>query len=366
VKNSTRKRNRLPLIFGRLVLGFVLALFALWALGAVWFDFPVASKAAAWLFGIGLLAAIIFPPRFRWKALAVLLLCLAVGGWWRTLQPSHDRDWQPTVSELPYAEVEGDLVTLYNVRNFDHFPGRAFIENWTTREVLLSDIEAVSLAINFWGSPWMSHPLLVFEIAGEDPLVFSVETRKEEGEGFSALGGMYRQFEMIVLVGTERDLFRVRTNHGANEDLYLYRTTASPELARERFLEMVTMLNALRDEPRWYHAITTNCTTAIRNRPTARERIPWDWRILVNGQMDRLLYENGVLETDGLEFSELREQALINEVAQLADRDPEFSLRIREGLAGFPQPPAPALAPAETEIEVEVEVEVAEEVAPEN
>lgn len=100
-------------------------------------------------------------------------------------------------------------------------------------------------------------------------------------------------------------------------------------------MEYVTTLNELRTQPRWYNAITTNCTTAIRGQHPAGKRLPWDWRILVNGKADSLLYERGYIETGGLPFAVLREKALINPAAKAADTSPDFSFLIRQHRPGF-------------------------------
>jgi hypothetical protein len=39
--------------------------------------------------------------------------------------------------------------------------------------------------------------------------------------------------------------------------------------------------------------------------------------------------------TEGLPLQELKERAHINAAARLADKDPQFSARIREGRPGF-------------------------------
>jgi hypothetical protein len=171
-----------------------------------------------------------------------------------------------------------------------------------------------------------------FQFADEAPLSFSIETRKEIGENYSAIGGLYRQYELIYICADERDVIRVRTNFRKGEDVYLYHTLLSPAQARARFSEYLVSLNALHARPRWYNALTTNCTTAIRQQHDASDRIAWDWRILANGKADTLLYERKRIATGGLGFAELKQRSLINERARAADSDPDFSRLIREGL----------------------------------
>ena len=108
------------------------------------------------------------------------------------------------------------------------------------------------------------------------------------GQSYSAIGGLYRQYELIYIVADERDVLRVRTNFRQGEDVYLYRTLAPPAKARERFLEYVNALNALHTRARWYNAITT-----IRTQRPTNERMPWDWRILLNGKGDEMMFERG-------------------------------------------------------------------------
>jgi hypothetical protein len=251
--------------------------------------------------------------------------------WWLTLSPTNDSDWQPDVAEEAWADIRGDEVTLHNVRNCDYRTNTDYTPHWETRTVRLSQITGIDLAIDYWGSPWIAHPIASFQFADAPPLCFSIEIRKKLGQTYSTIGGLYRQFELIYIVADERDVIRVRTNY-RNEDIYLYRTTVSPAQARERFLEYIHSLNALRNKPRWYNAITTNCTTSIRTQHPANERVPWDWRILLNGKGDELLYERHVIVTSGLPFAELKTRSLIDNRARAANDSPDFSKLIREGL----------------------------------
>lgn len=56
--------------------------------------------------------------------------------------------------------------------------------------------------------------------------------------------------------------------------------------------------------------------------------ITCSWKILVSGFLPEYLYETGRLE-NRIAFSELQQQALINELANAADHRPDFSVRIR-------------------------------------
>ena len=307
------------------------ALCAAWAFGALYFDFPIANASAAILFVLFLIAIVVFVRGTLAKLAGVFGAFAIVLFWWLTLKASNDRTWQPDVTQTAWAEVKGDDVTIHNVRNCEYRTETDFTPRWETRGVRLSQITGIDLAINYWGSPWIAHPIISFQFADALPLCFSIETRKTIGQTYSALEGFYRQYTLIYVVADERDVIRLRTNY-RREDVYLYHTVASPAQARGRFLEYINTINELRDHPRWYNAVTHNCTTSIRAQRAAKQRAPWDWRMLLNGKGDELLYERHAIVTGGLAFAELKQRSLINDRARAADGDPDFSRVIREGL----------------------------------
>lgn len=307
------------------------ALCVAWAFGALYFDFPTAGAFAAIGLLIAVLATIIF-VRGKLLKLAIIFGAFAVVLlWWLTLKPSNDRPWEPDVTHTAWAEIDGDKVTVHNVRNCDYRTETDFTPHWETRTVRLSQIAGIDVVINYWGSPWIAHPIVSFQFSDALPLCFSIETRKAIGQQYSALKGLYRQYTLIYVVADERDCIRVRTNY-RREDVYLYHTLASPAQARERFREYINTVNVLHEDPRWYNAVTSNCTTSIRTQRTAKLRAPWDWRILFNGKADEMLYQDHAIATGGFPFAELKQRSLINERARAANDDPDFSRVIREGL----------------------------------
>lgn len=326
---------RKALRFAIIALGSLVCVIATaWAAGALYFDLPVAWLRAplAVIYGLAMLVALVF-VKGRSRAMGLVALgFVAVLAWWLTIQPSNSRDWQPDVAQLAWAEIKGDEVTLHNVRNCDYRTETDYTARWETRTVRISQITGADLAINYWGSPLIAHPIVSFQFADALPVCFSIETRKQVGQTYSAIRGLYRQFELIYVVADERDVIRVRTNYRQGEDIYLYRTTMTPQQARERFHEYLRSLNHIRDHPRWYNAITTNCTTSIRDQHPSGERIPWDWRLLLNGKADELMFERDTIVTAGLPFSELKARSLIDARAKDADASADFSQLIRVGL----------------------------------
>ncbi|HKP03798.1 MAG TPA: DUF4105 domain-containing protein [Chthoniobacterales bacterium] len=323
----------------RLPLYFVLVIATLWAAGALFFDLPIAwlRGPLALIYGLAMFAALFF-VRGRWRAMSVVALGFAVVlAWWLTLKPTGNKAWQPDVARTAWADIQSDKVTLHDVRNFDYRTETDYTERWETREVELSKLTGVDLSITYWGSPWIAHPIVSFLFSGALPVAFSIETRKAVGQNYSVIAGLYRQYELICITADERDLIRLRTNYRKGEDVFLYRTVITPDHGRALFLAYLNRLNRMHEHPEFYNQLTDNCTTEIRvaNIEARQGKVaPWNWRLLLNGKSDELLYERGAIDRS-LPFATLKERSLINKKAQAADASPDFSQLIRVGL---PQP----------------------------
>ena len=332
-----RKGLRFVLIF----LGALAGLFATaWAAGALFFDLPIGWLRAplAFVYFGAMLAAFIF-VKGRWRAMGVVVGgFVVVLAWWLTIKPTEDRAWQPDVARSAWAVIRDDEVTLYNVRDCEYRSETDYTPRWETRVLHLSQLSGVDLAINYWGSPWIAHPIASFQFRDSLPLAFSIETRKALGQTYSALRGFFRQYELIYIPADERDVIRLRTNY-RGETVYLYHIRVSAERARLIFLEYLKHLNQLHDRPEFYNAITDNCTTNIRAANIAVEHgdvPPWNWRVLLNGKMDELLYERGFIDRS-LPFPELKARSQINPRAKAAGASPDFSELIRVGLPPLPE-----------------------------
>ena len=315
--------------------GLACMLATAWAVGALYFDFPISwlRVSLAVTYGLAMLAALVF-VKGAWRAMgAIAVGFVTVLAWWLTIKPTAERAWQPDVARRSWADVHDDEITLHNVRNCEYHTETDYTPRWETRVVHLSKLTGVDLAITYWGSPWIAHPIASFQFADSLPIAISIETRKAVGQSYSALRGFYRQYELIYIPADERDVIRLRTNY-RDEQVYLYHTTASPERARGIFLEYLRHLNQLHDRSEFYNAITDNCTTNIRAANIAAERgksPPWNWRVLLNGKSDELLYERGFIDRS-LPFDELKARSLINPRAKAAGVSPNFSELIRIGL----------------------------------
>ena len=333
VSGESRPAWRLLRWIALTLLWTLLGLLTLWAEAAFYLDatVPWLRLPLAVIYGLGMLAVLIWVRPQRFTAGIGAGGFLLVLWWWLSLKPSNRRDWQPDVAVLPYADIVGSQVTIHNIRNCDYRTEADFDVRHYNKTFNLDDLRTVDLFLVTWGSPHIAHTMVSFGFRQGDYVCFSIETRKEKGETYSAVKGLFRQFELTYIVADERDLVRLRTNYRQGEDARLYRLRVTPEQGRTLFLDYLKRANALRERPEWYNALTDNCTTAIRTQRAAADRAPWNWRMLVNGHLDQLLYERGTIATQQ-PFAELQKQSLINPRAKAADKDPAFSQRIRENL----------------------------------
>lgn len=320
-------------IYVRICIWLALILMTVWAVLVIWFSdlTPAARLMAAVLYAMGtLLSPLLLRPRWLGTSVSCILLA-AILVWFLSLTPSNTRDWQPDLSVLPHADVAGDKITLHNIRNCDYRTETDFTCSYHDQTFDLASLRTLDLFLVYWGSPNIAHTMLSFGFEDGGNVCFSIETRKEKDEEYSAIKGFFRQYEKIYVVADERDVVRLRTNF-RHEDVYLYRLQVQPEIVSKVFLDYLQEVNRLKTHPEWYNALTGNCTTSIRQHtvpynPDAR----LDWRMIVNGYIDEMIYERGFL-SHSLPFKELKKNSYINKKAQAADHAPDFSRRIREGL----------------------------------
>ncbi|HEY8154420.1 MAG TPA: DUF4105 domain-containing protein [Myxococcota bacterium] len=318
-----------------------------WAALALYFGPLSATAGAAVVAAAGLLATFSAARRRgSWWPIALFGVVFAGFLWvWSGVEPSNQRNWQPDVAELPYAIFNGDLVTIHNIRDFDYRTETDYTPHYYDKTFDLRELDEVDLISVYWMGDAIAHIMLSFGFAGRDYVTVSIETRKEVGESYDTIRGFFRQYELIYIVGDERDLIRLRTNYRENppEDAYLYRATGPSVNARRLFLDYFREINELRDHPAWYNSLTTNCTTnVLRHTKVNPGDHSYSWKILLSGYAPQYAYEHGRLDTS-LPFDELKRRSYINGPAQAADQAADFSQRIR---ADLPKPPvSPAGAP---------------------
>jgi Domain of unknown function (DUF4105) len=290
------------------------------------------------LFGAALLVWYLFSAKRIRPLLVFFAAFLLLIAWWSTIPPMQDRDWAPEYTRVAHATINGDLITIHYIRNFDYRTETDFTPRYYDKTFDLRQLDSVDLIASYWMGDAIAHTIVSFGFSGKDFLAISIETRRERHESYSSIAGFFRQYELFYVVADERDLIRLRTNYRKDppEDVYLYRTVAPAANARRIFLDYIREINSLAEKPEFYNSLTTNCTTSIITHIRVNPgHLPLSWKVLLSGYVPEYLYEHRRIDTS-LPFEELRRRSRINAAAQAADRAPDFSQRIR---AGLPTPP---------------------------
>jgi len=323
-------------IFLNILLSVTITAIALWGVGALYFSplLPARWRAlAAASYGTAsILAFALLPsPGTAVAALAIFTVLVIL---FLRIPASNDRDWQPDVSVTPHATVNGDLVTIHGVRNFDYRSESDFTPRWEDRTYDLRKLDSADIIAVYWSGKAVAHIMVSFGFQDQDYLAVSIETRKEKGESYSTLAGFFRRYELYYVVADERDVIRVRTTYRQpQEDVYIYRTRTPQRNIRRSFLDYLQAMNDMCVHPRFYNTLTTNCTTTIlmhtRMNP---ESPPMSWKILLSGYLPDYPYKLGRIDT-AKPFADLEKLSRVNERAQAADKDDaSFSQRLRQGL----------------------------------
>lgn len=288
-------------------------------------------------FVLGVIASFVLLRNRRHALLIFAVACAALLTWYFSRRPSNDRNWAPSVAVLPTATVNGDLIEIKNIRNFDYRTAAEFTPRYYDKTFDLTKLESADLICVYWGMPAIAHVMASFGFGGDDFVAFSIEMRNEEGEANSMLRSFFRNYELICIAADERDVIRVRTNYRSpHEQAYLFRTRLPIEDQRKVFLNYVQTIDELSRTPQWYNTIDDNCTTGVLKQTRGyKRRARYNWKILLSGYADEDAYELGMLDTS-IPLAELRARGLVNKRAQAANQSADFSLRIREGV---PLPP---------------------------
>lgn len=250
--------------------------------------------------------------------------------WWLAIPAKLDRDWKEEVKILATAEFDGDLVTVRNMRNFTYRADKDFDAVYYDKTFDLSKIRGVDFTMSNWGLKQISHTLLSFEFEGGNWLTVSVETRLEKGEEYDAIQGAFKRFELIYVVGDERDLVRVRTNF-RDETVHLYPSNASRAQARALFVSVLKGVNRTAEDPVFYRTLGRNCTTVLVDHvnDVIDPDVSYSLDLLLTASAVDLAYDLKLLDRS-IPLADLKLACDITAIAKANGDAPDFSAIIRK------------------------------------
>lgn len=321
----------------KLVTGIISLLLIAWASLAFYYSDLSSSEVRIVLAVIFLVFGMwaLWRPYRPWRVVMFAVTYAGILVWWGTIRPSHDRNWRSDVAVMPRATIDGDRVKISGFRNFEYRSLEDYTVRHEEREFDLAHLTSLDFYVSYWAVGPVGHTFVSFNFDNAKPLCISIETRPEEGEGFAPIASLFKQFELIYVVGDERDIVGVRTNH-RHEEVFLYRIRIQAATARELLKVYLARVNELADQPEFYHLLSNSCTINIvryANRVGRLGRL--DINHVLNGFIDQYLFSAGMIDTD-LPFDELRRRSHINEAAGKAGDTPDFSHRIRQAI-GIPK-----------------------------
>jgi hypothetical protein len=322
-----------------LLLSLLLLIAAAWGGLALYYQLPLSMPwlVAGLLLWTGL-SVFALVHLWRRRRLHGVLIYLALHAtlllWWNSLTPTNQQQWQDDVAQMTSGRVEGDQVTLFNVRNFAWHSDTEYTPRWETREYDLSKLKSVDMITSHWGMDAIAHVLVSFGFDDHQFVTFSVEIRKKKGQEFSEIAGFFKQYELSILATDERDAIAVRPNV-RGEDTYLYRIDMPAAIRRQLFLSYIEQANQLLKQPRFYNTVTANCTTLVFGMMQhISGDLPLDSRLLLTGYLPSYIEEQDGL-TDGFDLAQLRTAGRITERSKQAGQSPDYSKIIRQGVPGW-------------------------------
>ena len=268
-----------------------------------------------------------------------LIVAAVVAIAWLHVAPRLDLDWAPDQTRMPRARTVDNgtaTVEIENVRNARYRSTTDFDVVWETRRYRLDELRTVDYVVEPFGVlHGMAHTLLSFGFGDGRYLAISVEVRRERPEIFGPVKGLFRQYELMYVIGDERDLIGLRANI-RRDAVYVYPTRASPAQVQDLFRSMLNRANALAENPEFYNTLTNNCATNILDHANELlpERVPFTLRVAIPGLSAKFAYDHGLFATD-LPFAEAREKYRINDrsafIPEVEDPDGvKWSAQIRE------------------------------------
>lgn len=245
--------------------------------------------------------------------------------------PSNDREWTIDQSVLSSADVNQNLITLHNVRNFEYATTTVFAPGYYDKTYDVNKLKKVWYVVSpFAGVPGSAHTFFSFEFENGTFVTNSIEIRKEVGESFDPFKAMFNKYEIMYVWADEKDTVKLRSNY-RQDKVFIYPMKLNKDEIQKLFINMIQKTNELKTTPEFYNIVTNTCMTNIidqLNMTGANKVSLWHTSVLLPEDSDFLFYEHGLLDTD-LPMDKIREKFLINDRALKFASSTDFSVKIR-------------------------------------
>jgi len=225
-------------------------------------------------------------------------------------RPQQVRDWSEDQSRVPSITwTDSHRFVVHDQRSFRYRAVDDWDAAWVDATYDLNELVGADMGVERFSSlEAVAHTFLRFRFADGRALMVSVEIRKEEGESFSPLRGLFRQYETMIVLADPEDVLDLRVRH-RQHPVVLHPLVVGPETSAGYLRVILGDVEALAARPRWYHTFWGSCSSTLARQLTRHAGLGWDWRMFVPGHADALAHELGWLGEGELET--LRAEHLI-------------------------------------------------------
>jgi hypothetical protein len=253
-------------------------------------------------------------------------------------EPRGVGNWIDEFIRTPLAHEDSDgMMHIENIRDWTYAKGAVLSRDWIDEVVVAPNqiTRAWFMEEPFPSWSAVGHTYLSFEFEDKTVISFSVEARMQKGEKYSALKGLFRQYELTYSWGTERD-FLARRILLLGHSVRMYPLTITTEGAQKLFRALAEKTSELAASPRFYNSLTANCTNILAGivNETFPKKIPYDISWNFPGSSDIFLMKKGFIAAGGSpEESRVKHDLAQyrDEIEAVATSDQKnFSAKIRE------------------------------------
>ncbi len=250
------------------------------------------------------------------------------------LKPSNERLWVDDNKELASVLFEGKEVIINNLRDFNWRTTRDYDVKWITKKFELESVVKIWFILEYFDpkKKQMAHTIMSFEFDDGSRITCSIEVRREIGERYHPIKGLFRKYELIYIWSTERDSIGVRTRCRKNSTTHLFEAVVLGKGNEKKLLKSyLNRTNDLYNKPEWYNTITNTCTTNIVKHVNEvyPKRVPKALAILLPGLSPKLLHKNNLVKIEN-NLEETLEKSIIDYRAKKWDGKVDFGDQIRK------------------------------------
>lgn len=237
-------------------------------------------------------------------AIACIAFILALGSFAPMFEPPRtDRNWYPYLAHTPRVELSSTGFAVSPVSDWS-YAGLDSVSAETYGEAAY-DIDQLR---NVWfmlepqpGSQLAAHTLLLFEFEGDRLLGLTIEARREQGEDYSALRGIFNAFELSYIWASARDLL-IRRAVMLDHEVFIYPVDITDAQERILLMRLLERTHALETQPRYYNTVTSNCT----NELAKAAGFHWAPAYILTGRSDEYLFRRGIIPGASFEQAHAR------------------------------------------------------------